>query len=92
MKIQIAKIVFLTHLAIVKKILDLLEFKLGKNTDEYKYLKKQIFDYFYEGIKKMFKSMSDAEILQKCDCDSKIRNGYSPCDLCGGCGYKNKDL
>jgi len=90
MNIQIAKNRFLSTLSIMKKILDLGEFKLGKKSDDYKYFKKQVMDYFYKALKKEFKLLVDEKIIEKCDCKANLRQGYSSCDLCGGSGYKNK--
>jgi len=90
MKIQIAKIVFLSCLAIMKKILDLGEFKLGKKSQDYKYFRKQTMDYFYNNLKKLFLQLEEKKIITLCDCKSKLRQGYSNCSLCGGSGYKNK--
>ena len=75
---QIAKAIFHNNLYIMKKILDLGEFKLGKKSDDYKYLKK------------LFKQMFDEKIVIKCNCGANIRHGYTDCEFCGGCGYKTK--
>ena len=90
MKLQITKLIFHTNLSIMKKILDLGEFKLGKKSEDYKYFKKQIMDYFYINMKKQFKIFLDEKIIEKCSCKTTIRQGYSDCKFCGGCGYKNK--
>lgn len=87
---QIAKAIFHKNLSVMKQILDLGEFKLGKNSEDFKYFKKQIMDDFYKGLQSLFKVMEDEKILVKCNCSSKIRHGYSDCIECGGCGYKNK--
>ena len=92
MKIQICKTIFLTNLSITKKILDLLQYKFGKESDDFKYLRKSMFDYVYDSLKKLFKQLEDNEIVEKCSCDNKIRNGYSPCLECAGCGYRNKKI
>ncbi len=89
MKIQIAKNIFHSNLSVMKKILDLGEFKLGKKSDDYKYFKKQVMDYFYKSMKKIFKQLEQSNILDKCDCKAKIRQGYSDCKYCGGSGYRN---
>lgn len=90
MKIQIAKIIFLFSLSIMKKILDLGEFKLGKKSDDYKYFKRQIMDFFYKGLNKLYKSLADEKIIERCDCKANLRKGYSDCEKCSGSGYKNK--
>ena len=90
MQFQIAKAIFLMSLSIMKKILDLGEFKLGKKNDDCKYFRKQVFDYYYKALPKLFKNLADEKIIVKCQCKSKIRQGYSDCKDCGGSGYKNK--
>ena len=46
-------------------------------------------DFFFEGLKKLFKTLSDEKIITKCECKAKIRQGYTDCNFCGGCGFKN---
>lgn len=91
MKIYLAKTIFLASLSIMKKILDLGEFKLGKKSEDFQYFRKQVMEYFYGGLKKLFKQLSEEDIIIKCDCKSKLRQGYSDCPLCGGSGYRNKE-
>lgn len=92
MKIQIAKIIFHTALSVMKKVLDLIAFKYQKNSDDYKFFKKQIMDYFYGGLKELFVRLEDDKILDRCHCKANLRNGYKPCEKCGGSGYKNKEI
>lgn len=80
------------NLAIAKNILDLLQFKMGKDTDEFKYMRKEIFDYVYNSLKKLFKQLEENEMVEKCTCNNKIRNGFAPCPECGGCGFKDKKI
>jgi len=87
--IQIAKTIFLNSLSTTKKLLDLLEFKMGKTSAEFKYLKKEVFDYAYEGLKKTFKQLELEKIIKKCDCNASLRQGYSKCPKCSGAGYEN---
>jgi len=88
MKIQLARVIFLTTLSILKKVLDLLAFKLGKDSESYKYIREQIFDFFYREIKKLFKTLETNKILTRCSCQTSLRKGYKDCD-CGGSGYIN---
>jgi len=90
MKIQLAKIIFLSSLSMMKKILDLIAFKVDIKSADYKYYKKEIMNYVYTGLKKLFDQLSDEKIIIKCECKSKIRQGYKPCSLCNGAGFKNK--
>ena len=87
---QIAKAIFHKDLSVMKKILDLGEFKFGKDKKEFQYFKKQIMDFTYKGLQKFFKQLVNEKILINCKCNAKLRHGYSDCEFCGGCGYKNK--
>jgi len=89
MRIQIAKHIFLAFLSIMKKILDLIAFKCDKKSDDYKFYKKQIMDYIYNGLRDLFKKLQSEGLIDKCSCGADLRNGYSDCQKCGGSGYKN---
>lgn len=91
MIMQLAKSIFQMNLKIMKQILSLGEFKLGKKSEEYKYFKSQVMDSFYTGIGDLFKYFYDNKLIEKCSCKANIRNGYSDCPLCGGSGYKNNE-
>jgi hypothetical protein len=91
MKLQIAREIFLNDLSIMKEVLSLAEFKLGKETQDYIYFKKKIMDNFYNGLIRLFQKLEYEKIVQKCECMSKLRHGYAQCDSCGGSGYKNYD-
>jgi hypothetical protein len=83
---QIAKAIFHNNLYIMKKILDLGEFKLGKKSDDYKYFKKEVMNSTYDSLKKLFKQLFDEKIIKKCNKKCNLRQGYSDCE-CGGSGY-----
>ncbi len=85
---QLAKNIYLEELSIMKKILDLAEFKFDKRTKEYKYFKSQIMDATYNGLKKLFKKLEEEKISKKCPCGTNVRKGYKKCS-CGGSGYVN---
>lgn len=89
MKLQLAKLIFLTVLSILKKVLDLLSFKIGKESEDYKYMREQIFDYFYRQTKNLFKQLETNKILKRCSCSANLRKGYQDCENCGGSGYIN---
>ncbi len=89
MKIQIASKLFHMNLSVLKAILSLLEFKLGKNSTDYIYAKKEIMDSIYNGLKKLFKELEENKIIIKCECKHSLRKGYSSCEFCGGSGFKN---
>lgn len=88
---QIAKKIFLNNLEIMKKVLDLGEFKFGKNTQGYKFYKSQVMKYFYSGLKNLFESMKNEKILKICDCQANLKQGYSLCKSCQGSGYRNNE-
>ena len=87
---DVIKEIFWLCLSIMKSILSLAEFKLGKNTADYKYFKKEVMDYFYNGLTKFYENLEKKQILKRCDCGSKLRQGYNPCSKCGGSGYTTK--
>lgn len=84
------KIIYLDTLDTMKKILDLGEFKFGKNTDDFKYFKSKVMDYFYNGLTKLFKTLETEKIIEKCPNRCNLRKGYSKC-LCSGSGYIMKE-
>jgi len=88
MTISIARNIYLAHLNILKKILDLLQLKFGKESDDFKYLKSQIFNYFYSDMDKLFKQMENDKIIKRCPKKCSIRHGYTDCE-CNGSGYIN---
>ena len=90
MNTDIVKEIFWLCLGIMKSILSLAEFKLGKNTDDYRYFKKEVMDYFYNNLHKFYENLLKKDILKRCNCGAKIRHGYSSCKDCGGSGYKVK--
>jgi hypothetical protein len=90
MKQQISKLIFLNFLNVMKNTLDLLAFKLTAESKEYLYLKKNIMDFTYNSLTKIYKSMESEKIIKKCPNKCSLRKGYSSCD-CGGSGYINAD-
>lgn len=91
MSLQIAREIFLMTTTIMKSTLSLLEFKLGKKTEDYIYAKKQIMQCTYENLKKLFKQLQEANMIEKCSCGANLRKGYKSCDFCGGSGFCNKN-
>ncbi len=88
MDMQIAKAIYLKELAVMKKVLDLIAFKFDNRTNEYKYMKKQVMDYTYLGMQKLFGQFETEKLIKKCSCGTNVRKGYKPC-ICGGSGYLN---
>ena len=89
-KIYLCREIFLLNLDIMKKCLDLVEFKLGKDTKDFKFCKKEIMNFTYSSLKKFYDDLAKKEIITKCDCKSNLRQGYSSCHKCGGCGFIEK--
>ena len=88
LKIQIAKTVFLMNLQIMKKILDLGQYKLGKKSEDFIYYKQQVMEATYFNLKKLYKQLSDEKIIEKCPKQCNLKQGYKDC-VCGGSGYIN---
>ncbi|KKN22914.1 hypothetical protein LCGC14_0910240 [marine sediment metagenome] len=88
MKIQIASEIFLEQLNTMKKILDLIAFKTDKKSDIYKYYKQEIMNYFYNSMKRVFKTLEKNKIIKQCSKKCSLRKGYSNCK-CNGSGYIN---
>jgi len=89
MSYQIARSIYLTQLNILKKILSLIEYKEGKESPNFKYLKKQIFDFFYIDMSKLFKQLESEKLIKRCPKGCSIRQGYTLCEHCNGSGYTN---
>jgi len=89
MSVQIGKMIFERQLAIMKQILRLGEFKFSKGTEQYKFFKENIMDAVYIGCKALLKDLEKEGILQKCECNGNLREGYSPCEYCSGCGFRS---
>jgi len=88
MKIQVAKNIYLQTLDTMKKVLDLIGFKMDKRTADFKYAKSQVMDYFYNNLNKLFKKLEQEGLIKKSNCGHSVRGGYKNCS-CGGSGYTN---
>lgn len=89
MKIHLPKEIYLSALAVMKKILDLLAFKFDKKSDEYLYLRKEIMDFTYNSLKKLFTKLETTKIIKRCPKQCSLRQGYTNCEFCNGSGYIN---
>ena len=87
-KVNIARVIFLNTITTLKSILSLLEFKLGKTTEEYKYAKKEIMNYTYNNLIKTFHTLESNKIIQRCSNKCNLRQGWKDCS-CGGSGFAN---
>lgn len=90
MQINVLKQVYWLSLTIMKKILSLYEYKVGKNSEEYKYFKREVMNFFYDELNKFYQNLIKDGYAERCSCESRLRKGYSSCDNCGGSGYKKK--
>jgi hypothetical protein len=88
-KINLASVIYLEQLNTVKRILDLLQLKFGKESEEFVYLKKMLFDYYYSDIQKLFKKLEAEGLIVRCKNKCSIRQGYTKCEFCNGSGYTN---
>ena len=88
-KIEIAREIFLSALDTMKKDLDLLEFGMDMKPEKFKYVKNQIMNNVYSNLKKLFKQLENSKLITECECKHSLRNGYSKCPNCSGCGFKN---
>ena len=86
---NIAEKIFLANLGIMKEVLDLGQYGLGKDSNSFKYFKRKTMDSFYSELKKLFSSLESEGILTRCECKSNLRHGYSNCQKCHGAGYYN---
>ncbi len=85
------KEIFWMNLEIMKSILSLAEFKMGKNTDEYAYFKREIMNKVYTSLLSFYKKAEKEDSIIKCVCKASLRRGYSKCKECGGSGYTEKN-
>lgn len=86
---QIAREIYLSNLKVMKKVLDLVELAMDKRTKQWKYVRSQIFNFFYDELKSNFNTLADVKIIKKCDCGANLRQGFKQCPKCGGSGYCN---
>lgn len=91
MRIQIAKDIFLNSLATMKEVLSLAEFKLGRDTEDYRYFKRQTMNAHYNGLIRIFQKLEHEKLIIRCECMARLRQGYSTCEFCGGSGYRNNE-
>jgi hypothetical protein len=90
---QLAKAIYLRHMAAMKAILNLGEMKFGgRESNAYKIYKKIVMDEFYVAMSEVFAALEKANLLKKCPCNASIRKGYKrECDHCNGAGWCNSD-
>jgi hypothetical protein len=54
-------------------------------------MKKQIMSNFYNGMIRLFQKWEYEKLVVKCECNSKLKHGFSNCETCGGSGYRNAE-
>jgi len=86
---QIACTVYLGFMATMKDVLNFGEFKFKRDTDEFKYFKKQIMALFYTKYRELFSQLEERGLLERCECGTDLKNGWQPCPHCHGSGYRN---
>lgn len=87
---QIAKVVFLQSLDTMKKILDLGEYRMDKNSNAFKFFKRQVMKYTYNNLIVLFEQLKNERIIIKCKCNSNLKLGFNNnCKICNGAGYVN---
>ena len=89
MQINLLKEFYWLCLTIMKKILSLYEYKVGKNSEEYKYFKREVMDFFFLELNKFYQNLLKQGYAERCPNNCKLRQGYSKCE-CGGSGYVKK--
>ncbi len=87
-KIQIARDIYLSSLDTMKKVLDLMSFKIDRRTKDFQYARSQIMDITYNNLNKLFRKLEQKGLIKKSKCRHSVRGGYKNC-LCGGSGYCN---
>lgn len=93
-KPQLAKMLFKQNISTMKQILILGEFKFGdRNSDGYKYYRKKIMNAIYSQLNYTLSIYEKIGLVDKCGCGSSLdkREGYTSCQTCAGCGFKNSD-
>lgn len=93
-KPQIAQELYHLHKNSMKEILRMGEFKYGgRKSEGYKHFRKKTMEVFYSQLNKIFSSYLKYGIIEDCGCGHSLesRDGYQPCQLCAGCGYRNSN-
>jgi hypothetical protein len=86
---NIAELIFLDQLEVMKEVLDLGAYRLGKDSKEYSYFKRKVMDLFYNHLRDLFKRLAEEGLIERCSCNGNVRHGYTQCPECHGAGYVN---
>jgi hypothetical protein len=89
--ISMTKSVFEMQLGIMKNTLKLMEFKFGgRDSEPFKYVKEQLMNFHYEGLKKFYQQGVSEGVFEKCECGASLRHGWQTCNYCSGSGFRDK--
>jgi hypothetical protein len=83
--------IYLSFMGTMKEILNFGEFKFKKDTEEFKFFKKQIMLMFYTKFRELFRELKAKGLIVECGCHSDLKNGWNECSLCHGAGFKNTE-
>ena len=86
MKHQIPASIYIHRLGVMKSILDLGAYRLGKKTDEYKFYKREVMNYIYDDFLSLMKEFEKCGLVKKCSCGANVRHGYKADCVCRGSG------
>jgi hypothetical protein len=84
---QLPEIIFVSMLKIMKDTLDLGEFAFEDK--KFRYFKREIMNICYKQLENLFLELKDQGVVEVCECGANLRQGWSACELCHGCGYKS---
>ena len=86
---NLAKSIFEMQLGIMKNTLKLMEFRFGKENEAFRYVKEQIMNFHYDGLKKFYQQGVIDGMFEKCECGASLRKGWTSCG-CGGSGFLDR--
>lgn len=87
----IAKSIFEMQLGTMKNVLKLMEFRFGgRESESFRYIKEQVMNFFYDGLRRFFQQGVDEGAFEPCPCGANLRKGWQKCESCSGSGYKDK--
>jgi len=90
---QLARIVYLRMLSVMKFTLNLEEQKYpekGRNDDRYKFFKKHLMRETYENLRDIFADFEELDLICKTDYEEDVKDGYKD-GPSGGSGYINSE-
>lgn len=87
---NISKSVFEMQLGVMKNTLKLMEFRFGgRDSEPFKYVKEQIMNFHYDGLRRFFQQGVDEGAFESCSCGANLRHGWQACSHCSGSGYSD---